>query len=69
MKEDRKKTFRITYTKSNAFTVELEAGNATSAWKEIQAGEYDAVWDKEGELKFEVVACEEITKHMAPKPK
>ena len=45
MKEDRKKTFRITYTKSNAFTVELEAGNATSAWKEIQAGEYDAVWE------------------------
>lgn len=69
MKEDRKKTFRITYTKSNAFTVELEASSATSAWKEIKADDYDAVWEKEGALEFEVVSCEEITKHMAPKPK
>ena len=65
------KTFRITYTKAVEHVVELEADNASEAWKKIKSDNYksDVIWEREGQLDFVISTTEEIVKNIASNPK
>tara|TARA_B100001013_G_C24435981_1_gene373753 strand:+ start:406 stop:681 length:276 start_codon:yes stop_codon:yes gene_type:complete len=65
------KTFRITYTQASENMVEIEAGSAKDAWKQIITGDLDkdnVTLNIEGKIHHKAKVTEEITKHIATNP-
>ena len=65
------KTFRITYTQTSENLVEVEAGTAKDAWRQIVSGDLgknNVILNIEGKVAYKAKVTEEITKHIASNP-